>query len=464
LNSSGSALVYSTYVGGSTVIDIAGAVAVDSSDNAYVTGQTFSSTFPTTTGVVQPSCNSCSSGSSDAFVTVVNPTGSAYVYSTFVGGSGGDVGDGIAVDSTGNAYLTGMTTSSNFPTTAGALQTAYGGLGDGFVTKLNPTGTALVYSTFLGGSAFDEGASIALDGSNNAYVTGQTNSTNFKTVNPTQATLNGGANTSSTDGFVSEINPAGSALIFSTYLGGSADEDSNGNFGAIAVDSTGANIYVTGNTASTNFPTQAPYPYAGGNANGGGTDAFVVKYTQGTAPTFSLAATALSPATVSPGGSATSTVTVTPAAGFSATVTLACTITGPSGALYPPTCAAATAAPGTPGTLTVKTTGPAALLQHPANGRSSGLFYAMFLPIGGIALLGVGSTGARRKKLFGLTLLGLLLSGLLLMPACGGSGYGGGGGGGNPATTAGAYTIVVTGTASGATQTGASPSLSLTVN
>ena len=156
-------------------------------------------------------------------------------------------------------------------------------------------------------------------------------------------------------------------------------------------------------------------------------------------------------------------MTVTGDNSFSGTVTLACTITGPSGP-YPPTCAAATAATGTPGTLTVKTTAATALLQHPANGRSSGMFYAMFLPIGGMALLGFGSTGSRRKKLFGLMLLGLLLSGLLLMPACGGSSYGGGGGGGNPGTTAGAYTVVVTGTASGATQTGASPSLTLTVN
>jgi hypothetical protein len=460
LNSSGTALVYSTYLGGSSVGgDVAGAVAVDSSDNAYVTGQTFSLTFPTKTPL-QPACGSCTGGNSNAFVTVINPLGSAFVYSTFLGGSGVDAGDGIAVDSTG-AYVTGTTTSSNFPLQS-ALQLTYGGNTDAFVTKLNPAGSALLYSTYLGGSGFDAGASIAIDGGHFAYVTGQTNSTNFKTVNPTQTTLNGGSNTTSFDAFVSEIDSAGATLVFSTYLGGSGNEDVGGNFGAIAVDSLGANIYVTGNTASTNFPTQAPYPYAGGNANGGGTDAFVVKYTQGTAPTFSLSATALSPATVGPGSSATSTVTVTPAAGFSGPVALTCTITGPSGP-YPPTCSAATATPAAPGTLTVNTTAATALLQHPANGRSSGMFYAMFLPIGGITLLGFGSAGSRRKKLFGLVLLGLLLSGLLLMPACGGS-YGGGGGGGHPGTTAGAYTVVVTGTSAGATQTGTSPSLTLTVN
>jgi hypothetical protein len=468
VNSSGTALLFSTYLGGSSTGDSATAVVVDSSDNVYVTGPTFNSAFHTTSGVVQAACNSCTSANSNAFVTVIDATGSAYVYSTFLGGSATDEGDGIAVDSTGNAYVTGLATSSNFPTTAGALQTAYDGANDAFVTKLNPTGTApLVYSTYLGGTGFDTGVSIAVDGSNNAYVVGQTNSTDFKLVNPTQSALNGGASTGNYDAFVSEINSTGSALVFSTYLGGSGQEDV-GSLGAIAVDGAGANIYVTGNTSvesgsASNFPTQAPYPYAGGNANGGGMDAFVVKYTQGTAPTFSLAATALSPASVSPGGPATSTVTVTPAAGFSGAVTLACTITGPSGALYPPTCSAATAAPGTPGTLTVNTTAAVALLEHPANGRSSGLFYAMFLPIGGMALLGFGSAGSRRKKLFGLVFLGLVLSGLLLMPACGGASYGNGGGG-HAGTTAGAYTVVVTGTASGATQTGTSPSLTLTVN
>jgi hypothetical protein len=452
LNSSGTALVFSTYLGGSSVGgDVAGAVAVDSSDNAYVTGQTYSLTFPTK-NAFQSACGSCTGGNSNAFVTVINPLGSAYVYSTFLGGNATDAGDGIAVDSTG-AYVVGITTSSTFPT-LGGLQNSYGGGTDAFVTKLKPDGSALLYSTYLGGSGFDAGASIAVDAGNNAYITGQTNSTNFPTGGATQSAIGGGY-----DAFVSEINSTGTQLVFSTYLGGSANEDVGGNYGAIAVDSTGANIYVTGNTASTNFPTSGALQ----TTNKGGTDVFVVQYTQPTSPSFTLSATALSPTSVSPGGSATSTVTVTGDNSFSGTVTLACTITGPSGP-YPPTCAAATAATGTPGTLTVKTTAATALLQHPANGRSSGMFYAMFLPIGGMALLGFGSTGSRRKKLFGLMLLGLLLSGLLLMPACGGSSYGGGGGGGNPGTTAGAYTVVVTGTASGATQTGASPSLTLTVN
>jgi hypothetical protein len=461
--SGASDLVYSTYLGGSTTagaIDSVNAVAVDAADNVYVTGQTFSLTFHTTTGAFQTTCGSCSGGNFNAIVTVIDTATNAYKYSTYLGGSSMDFGNGIVVDSSGNVYITGGTTSSDFPHSAGSI----GGSTDAFVTKLSPSGNGasdLVYSIFVGGSGLDAGASIALDGSNNAYVTGQTASSNFPTVNPTQS---GGYGGGGADAFVSEVSSTGT-LVFSTYLGGSGLDDA-GNIGAIAVDSAGANIYVTGTTASTNFPTQAPYPYAGGNANGGGlADAFVVKYTQGTAPTFSLSATALSPATVAPGGSATSTVTVTPAAGFSgtATVTLSCAITGPAGAVHLPTCAAASATASAPGTLTVNTTPATALLQRPASSRPSGMFYAMFLPIGGIALLGFGSAGSRRRKLFGFLLLGLVLSGLLLMPACGGSSNNNNHGG-NPGTTAGAYTVTVTGTASGATQTGTSPALTLTVN
>lgn len=454
LNSSGSAFVYSTYL--AVAGDSVNGVALDASDNAYVAGQTFSSSFHTTTGAFQTICGSCSNGNSNAFVSVISPTGSGYVYSTFLGGSGLDAADSIVVDSAGNAYLTGVTTSSNFPTTSGALQTTYGGATDAFVTKLNPSGAALVYSTYLGGSGFDTGAGIAIDGGGNAYVTGQTSSSNFPMGAPTQSALGGGD-----DAFVSELNAAGSQLVFSTYLGGSANED-DGGFGAIAVDSAGANIYVTGDTQSTNFPTQAPYQAA--NGGGGNADAYVVKYSQSTSASFTLSATALSPATVSPGGSATSTVTVTPDNGFSGSVTLTCSVSGPTGAVHLPTCAAATATAAAPGTLTVSTTAATALLLQPPRSYSPGLFYAMFLPVGVVAMLSFGfaSAGSREKKLFGLLLLGLLLSGLLLTPAC--SSSSGGGGGGTPGTTAGAYTITISGAASEGSQTGASPSLTLTVN
>lgn len=464
MNSSGTALVYSTYLGGSStdIGDVADAVAVDSSENAFVTGQTYNPSFHTTTGAFQTTCGSCSSGNSNAFVTVINPNGNGYVYSTFLGGNNRDYATGIEVDNADNAYVTGAAESSNFPTTAGALQTTYGGATDAFIAKLNSSGAALVYSTYLGGSGFDTAAGIAVDGGGNAYVTGQTSSSNFPTATPTQSALGGGD-----DAFVSELNATGSQLVFSTYLGGSADED-DGGFGAIAVDSPGVNIYVTGDTQSTNFPTQAPYQAANGGA--GNADVYVVKYSQPTSPSFTLSATALSPATVSPGGSATSTVTVTPNNGFSGTVTLTCSVSGPAGAVHLPACGAASASPAAPATLTVSTTAASALLHQPPSSHLPGLFYAMFLPIGAVTLVvfGFASTGSRQKKLLGFLLLGFLLPGLLLsalfvMPACSSSG-GGGGGGENPGTTAGTYTITVSGTASGGSQTGASPSLTLTVN
>jgi hypothetical protein len=449
-------LVYSTCLalgGGSS--DTAKAVAVDSSGNAYVTGATSSSSF-VTIAPFQPTCGTaanCNGGLSDAFVTVIKPDGSGYVYSTFLGGSGSDVGIGIAVDSSGSAYVTGSTTSADFPLKSALQGTFGGGTNDAFVTKFNSTGSALAYSTYLGGSGDDLAKGIAVDGGGNAYITGQTNSDNFKTVTPTQPTRKGGY-----DAFVSEFNAAGSQLTFSTYLGGTGDEDSSGNFGAIAVDSGGANIYVTGSTSSVDFPTtptgvHQPLP-------GGGVDAFVAKFAQSpTGSTFTLAATTLSPASVSAGGSATSTVTVSSTNGFTGTVTLACAVS--PAVTHAPTCSGS-ASPGAPGTLTVSTTAASALLQHPNTGEPSRFFYAMFLPISGLSLLSFGFSGPRRKKLLSGLFCGLTLVTLLLLPACGGGG--GGGGGGSSGTPAGTYTLTVSGTATVGSQAGASPSLTLTVN
>jgi len=449
-------LVFSTYLalGGGTG-DAAKAVAVDSSGNAYVTGAASGPSFHATPGAFQFTCGTdgtCNGGLSDAYVTVIKPDGSGYVYSTFLGGSGSDVGFGIAVDATsGSAYVTGSTTSADFPRMS-ALQGSFGGGNtDAFVTKLKPDGSGLVYSTYLGGSGDDGAKGIAVDGGGNAYITGQTNSANFPKVTPTQTALAGGF-----DAFVSELNAAGSQITFSTYLGGTSDENSGGNFGAIAVDSGGANIYVAGSTRSVDFPTTAGVIQAG---TGGGDDAFVAKFTQSpTGSTFSLAATALSPASVSPGGSATSTVTVTSTNGFTGTVSLGCSVS-PS-VTHGPTCSGS-ATPGAPGTLTVSTTAASALLQHPQTGNASRVFFAMFLPIGGMALLSFGFAGPRRKKLFSTLLFCLALGALFLLPACGGSSSKTGG---NPGTPAGTYTITVSGTATGASQTGTSPSLMLTVN
>jgi len=240
-NPSGSALVYSTYLGGTS--GVSSSIAVDSEGNAYVTGYTESTDFPVTPGAFQTTCGN---PTACAFVTKFNPTGSALVYSTYLGGSGGqgfgDYGQDIAVDSGDNAYVTGLTGSSNFPVTPGAFQTTYGGA---FVTKFNPTGTALIYSTYLGGSGVAQGYGIEIDNSGNAYVTGEAGSDFPTTPGAFQTTLGGGE----VDAFVTKFNPTGSALIYSTYLGGSG---SDGGL-RIAVDTEG-NVYVTGWTKSTDFP------------------------------------------------------------------------------------------------------------------------------------------------------------------------------------------------------------------
>ncbi len=204
-------------------------------------------------------------GSQNAFVTKLTPAGSALAYSTYLGGSSWDLGYGIAVDGAGSAYVTGRAASTNFPTQS-AYQATYQGLSDAFVTKLTPAGNALVYSTYLGGSDADDGYGIAVDGAGSAYVTGGTCSANFPTQSPYQAT-------NQTIGFagnafVTKLTPAGNALSYSTYLGGSTYDVGRG----IAVDGSGS-AYVTGFAQSTNFPTQSAYQAT----IQGSQDAFVTK-------------------------------------------------------------------------------------------------------------------------------------------------------------------------------------------
>jgi hypothetical protein len=246
LNHTGTALVYSTYLGGSNA-DYGLGIAVDSAGNAYVTGYTTSTDFPITPGAFQTVCNGGSGCSQygDAFVAKINAAGSALVYSTYLGGNSYDTSSRVAVDSSGNAYVTGQTSSTDFPTTPGAFQTIFGGRSDAFVTKFNPSGSGLVYSTYLGGSLWDEGSGIAVDSAGNAYVTGATGSADFPTMNPLQPTFGGGYD----DAFVSKLNPMGSQLVYSTYLGGSGPDAGLG----IAVDGA-HNAYITGGTSSTNFP------------------------------------------------------------------------------------------------------------------------------------------------------------------------------------------------------------------
>jgi Beta-propeller repeat/Abnormal spindle-like microcephaly-assoc'd, ASPM-SPD-2-Hydin len=253
MNPTGSALIWSTYLGGSNP-DAGFAITADSS-GVYVAGQTSSSDFPVTAGAFQTTLPV--SSTRGGFITKLNTSGSALVYSTYLAGSTTDKLRGLAVDSSGNAYVTGGTQSSDFPVTANAFQKTLAGASNAFVSKMNPTGTALAYSTFVGGTGSDAANSIAIDASGNAYITGGTISTDFPTKNPIQAAFAGGGGTCPAnhasicgDGFVTELDPTGSTLIFSSYLGGSGEDSGVG----LVLDSAG-NIYVSGGTDSSNFPT-----------------------------------------------------------------------------------------------------------------------------------------------------------------------------------------------------------------
>lgn len=246
------ALVYSTYLGGGDA-DVGEGIAVDGDGDAVVTGYTYSTNFPIV-GPYQTDLDSY-----DAFVTKLNVVGNALVYSTYLGGELGDNGHSVTVDWSGNAYVTGYTHSDDFPT-VGPYQMHQGGQ-DAFVIKLNAAGDSLVYSTYLGGTLDDDSHGIAVDGSGNAYVTGRTISMDFPTVNPYQTDQD------SADVFVTKLNAAGSSLVYSTYLGGGDDESGN----SIAVDES-ASAYVTGSTYSNDFPTRGPYQTDRSNY-----DAFVTK-------------------------------------------------------------------------------------------------------------------------------------------------------------------------------------------
>jgi hypothetical protein len=258
-------LVYSTYLGG-TGFDQGYAIAVDSSGNTYVTGRTGTTNFPTTTGAFDTTFN----GSTDAFVTKINAAGNALIYSTYIGGA---IGNGIAVDSSGNAYVTGESGPPNFPTTQGAFQTSPYGF-DAFILKLNPSGSALIYSSRFGGNFDDFGRGIAVDSSGSAYITGWTvcraPTCTFPVVNAFQPNYGGGYN----DGFVTKMNPAGTALVYSTYLGGGQIINATEDWGeGIAVDGTGS-AYVTGYTYSPDFPVTA----GAYDTERCGLDAFITKF------------------------------------------------------------------------------------------------------------------------------------------------------------------------------------------
>ena len=247
LNASGNALVYSTFLGGSDIYGGNG-IAVDAAGNTYVTGSTFSTDFPTA-NPLQPSNH----GGDDIFVAKLNPAGSALVYSTYLGGSNNDYGYGIAADTAGNAYVTGFTKSSDFPT-ANPLQGVCGGcssFGDAFVAKLNPAGSALVYSTYLGGSYSDGGDGIAVDTAGNAYVTGSTNSSDFPTANPLQTSYGGG----NTDAFVAKLSPAPAVSLSTNSLSfGTQNVSTTSAEQSVTLTNTGDELLsITGITVSGDF-------------------------------------------------------------------------------------------------------------------------------------------------------------------------------------------------------------------
>jgi hypothetical protein len=260
LYSSGSSLIYSTYIGGGG--DEWGYdLSVDSDGGAYVSGYTTSSNFPT----ANPYQSAMQGGTYDAFVTKLSSSGTNLIYSTYLGGTGDDLGHGIMIDGSGNAYITGSTSSSNFPI-LNPYQATNQGYTNAFVTRLSGSGNNLVYSTYLGGEGYDEGLAIAVDGSGSTYVTGRTDSPNFPTMNPYQA-INHGTH----DVFVTKLSSSGSSLVYSTYLGGGGDE-----WGLSIVIDGSRCTYVVGTTSSNDFPVSSPYQ-AMNHGGEYGLDAFVTK-------------------------------------------------------------------------------------------------------------------------------------------------------------------------------------------
>jgi uncharacterized protein (TIGR03437 family) len=256
----GKQMLYSTYLGGG-FYDFATGIAVDNQGNAYVTGYTFSQDFPVSPGALQ----SKNSGASNAFLAKVGPQGDKLLYATYLGGSTGDAASAIALDSAGNAYLTGYAGSSDFPVTASAQQTkllekcttppaprwpSRVNLGDAFVSKINADGSQLAYSTFLGGTCGEQGLGIAVDSAGNAVVVGVTDSLDFPVTSSALQPKYTGASFS---GFLAKLTPQGS-LSFATYLGGAGNDTAE----AVALDAQGG-VYVTGSTSGFDA-TQFGFP------------------------------------------------------------------------------------------------------------------------------------------------------------------------------------------------------------
>lgn len=248
LNNNGTNVFFSTYLGGSET-EFGNCIAVSKNNEPIVSGYTNSLDFDLTSGVIQTNPTG-----GDVFVTKLNSTGTTLLFSTYIGGTTGtEEGDGLALDSLDNIYLTGYTTSSDFPVTAGAYQTNFGGvsnasIGDAFALKLNPTGSNLYYSTFIGGTGDDAGKAIVTDKYNNSYVTGRTYSTDFPISLSAYQNFQAD-NGNNCDAFLIKLNSSGGQAFFATYLGGIGTDFVND----ITID-TSFNVYLTGTTGASNFP------------------------------------------------------------------------------------------------------------------------------------------------------------------------------------------------------------------
>lgn len=478
------AMAYFTYVGGSND-DLISGIALDAPANIVVTGSTISTDFPVTAGAFQTTCgtdgNCNTSGGvaeSDAFLTKIGSGTGALppVASTYLGGSDSDGGVAVAADSSGNAYITGFTFSGDFKT-QNPFQTQNltpSGSFTAFVTKVNSTATALTFSSYLGGSNAEVGNSIVIDQQSppNLYLTGTTLSTDFPSVDPFQTAFGGG----NADAFVTEVDGSGASMVYSSFFGGSGDENFENPAavgGSIAVVTATVGTITTGtaylsgitNSASGLAKNALQSTFAGSGTCGTApntfpcTDAFVAQVSAAsgtTSPDFSVNISPTS-ATVTAGQTTSSIgVTVTSLSNFTGTVTLACSnLPAQSKCTFGST--SLPVAPGTGGATTVTVSTTAASSARLTNGRSN-FTYALWLPIAGMALFGAGFP-ARRKKSW--LLLGcLLLAAIIALPGCSSSSSGGGGGGGGGGTPPGNYTIGVTGTSGGTTHTA---SLFLTV-
>jgi hypothetical protein len=265
----GSALLFSTYLGGRAAREYCYGFDTDDNGNVYVSGMTESNDYPTLNAFQKTH-----RGDWDGYVTKLNTHGTHIEYSTFLGGSGHDSANSVAVDKFGQAYVAGSTISANFPT-LNAYQPKFGGGNhDAFMVKLHPTGSTAIYSTYIGGPNGDFSYGSGVDELGNGYISGETESPSFPTYNAYDGSYNGGW-----DAFVAKYNDTGTALLFSTFLGGSARDQAY----EVGIDTVN-DLYVTGYTESTNFPTrnafQLLHPTAGASRV-----AFVTKFsTRNTVP------------------------------------------------------------------------------------------------------------------------------------------------------------------------------------